>query len=135
MRIVADTNILVSAALKRQSIPAVALSRAADAGVLLKSVETERQLLGVLARPYLAALIAPEARSWIEQLIALAEPIAIDRRIVACRDPTDDQFLELAVNGRADILMTADKDLLVLHPFRGIPILAPAAFLQWLASS
>ena len=135
MRIVADTNILVSAALKRQSIPAVALSRAADAGVLLKSVETERQLLGVLARPYLAALIAPEARSWIEQLIALAEPIAIDRRIVACRDPTDDQFLKLAVNGRADILMTGDKDLLVLHPFRGIPILAPAAFLQWLASS
>ena len=101
-------------------------------GVLLKSAETERQLLGVLDRPYLAALIAPEARAWIVRLMAMAmvEPVATDERIVACRNPTDDQFLEVAVNGRADILLTGDKDLLVLNPCRGIPILAPAAFLR-----
>jgi predicted nucleic acid-binding protein len=44
----------------------------------------------------------------------------ITERIVACRNPTDDKFLELAVSG--------DKDLLTLHPFRGIPIVTPAAF-------
>jgi predicted nucleic acid-binding protein len=51
-------------------------------------------------------------------------------RVVECRDPTDDKFLELAVNGRADLILTGDNDLLVLKPFRGIPIVAPAAFVQ-----
>nr|WP_294518875.1 putative toxin-antitoxin system toxin component, PIN family [uncultured Rhodopila sp.] len=49
---------------------------------------------------------------------------------MACRDPTDDKFLELAVNGRTDLILTGDADLLVLNPFRGIPILAPAIFVQ-----
>jgi uncharacterized protein len=49
---------------------------------------------------------------------------------VACRDPTDDKFLELAVNGNADIVLTGDADLLALNPFRGIPIVAPGSFIQ-----
>jgi predicted nucleic acid-binding protein len=52
----------------------------------------------------------------------------ITERIVACRDPTDDKFLELAVSGNADLILSGDKDLLTLHPFRGIPIVTPAAF-------
>ena len=53
---------------------------------------------------------------------------AIDERIAVCRDPTDDKFLELAVNGKADLIVTGDADLLVLNPFRDIPIVAPATF-------
>ena len=45
-------------------------------------------------------------------------PVTIVERITACRDPTDDKFLELAVNGRADMIVTGDLDLLVLSPFR-----------------
>ena len=45
-------------------------------------------------------------------------------------DPTDDKFLELAVNGRADLIVGGDADLLALDPFRGIPIVTPAGFLQ-----
>ncbi len=48
--------------------------------------------------------------------------------MTACRDPKDDKFLELAANGRADVIISGDADLLVLNPFRDIPILAPAAF-------
>jgi len=58
----------------------------------------------------------------------MAEPVMITERIVACRDPTDDKFLELAVSGNADLILSGDKDLLTLHPFRGIPIVTPAAF-------
>ena len=47
-----------------------------------------------------------------------------------CRDPTDDKFLELAANGHADLILTGDKDLLVLNPFRGIQIVGPATFVQ-----
>jgi hypothetical protein len=38
-------------------------------------------------------------------------------------------FLEAAVNGRADVLITGDKDLLALRPFSGIEILTPAEYL------
>jgi len=41
--------------------------------------------------------------------------------------------LELAVNGHADVLVTGDSDLLALNPFRGIPIITRADFVQDLA--
>jgi predicted nucleic acid-binding protein len=56
--------------------------------------------------------------------------ISIPPSIRACRDPRDDKFLEVAVHGRADLILTGDSDLLALHPFQGIAILTPAAFLE-----
>jgi len=61
MRIVVDTNVLVSAALKVESLPAIALRLVERYHVLLQSAATEQQLLAVLARPYLAPLIASTA--------------------------------------------------------------------------
>ncbi|HEY1795748.1 MAG TPA: putative toxin-antitoxin system toxin component, PIN family [Stellaceae bacterium] len=63
-------------------------------------------------------------------MTARAELIEITERIAACRDPTDDKFLELAVNGRADLIVTGDRDLLARDPFRNNPIIRPAAFMQ-----
>ena len=60
--------------------------------------------------------------------MASAEYVEITERISACRDPTDDKFLELAVNGRADWVVSGDADLLVLSPFRGIPVVSPAIY-------
>ena len=54
--------------------------------------------------------------------------MAITEAVTGCRDPKDDKFLELAVNGRADVIVSGDADLLVLEAFRDIPILTPAAF-------
>ena len=65
MRIVVDTNILVSAALKQTSLPAIALHQAARHHTLLKSAATEAQFFQVIARPYLASLIRPETRDWV----------------------------------------------------------------------
>jgi predicted nucleic acid-binding protein len=62
-----------------------------------------------------------------------AELVPIAERIAACRDPTDDKFLELAVNGHADLIVTGDRDLLALNPFRQIPIMTPADFVQGVA--
>jgi len=49
-----------------------------------------------------------------------------------CRDPDDDWILATAVAGKADVIVTGDKDLLVLKRFRGIPIVAPRGFLEML---
>jgi uncharacterized protein len=130
MRVVLDTNVLVSAALKRNSTPAAAVVAVEEHHVLPKSTATERQLLDVMARPYFAELIYEDTKGWLQSLMSGAEPVAIVERIVACRDPTDDKFLDLAVNGRADVIVSGDADLLVLNPFRSIPIVTPATFLQ-----
>jgi putative PIN family toxin of toxin-antitoxin system len=55
-------------------------------------------------------------------------PITFTMR--ACRDPKDDKLPELAINGRADLIVTGDKDLLELNPFRDIPIIPPADYLE-----
>ena len=46
-----------------------------------------------------------------------------------CRDAKDDKFLDVAINGGADLIVTGDTDLLVLHPFESIEIVTPAAYL------
>ena len=130
MRVVVDTNVFVSAALKDKSLPALAVYVVGQRGVLLKSDATERQLFEVLARPYFASLISPVTHDWLKKILAAAETVTIAERIAECRDPTDDKFLELAVNGHADLIVSGDGDLLTLNPFRGIPIIAPAAFVQ-----
>jgi putative PIN family toxin of toxin-antitoxin system len=70
------------------------------------------------------------ARSFLVKVILISEAIEIPSPIRACRDPRDDKFLELAVHGRAGILITGDADLLALHPFQGVDILSPADFLS-----
>lgn len=135
MRLVIDTNVFVSAILKVNSLPFLAVRWIDQYGGLLKSLETERQLLDVIARPHIAAVTTPSFRSELAGLLARAELVAINEKIAACRDPTDDKFLELAVNGRADFIVSGDRDLLALNPFRNIPIIAPAAFMRDVASA
>ncbi len=68
-----------------------------------------------------------------ELLLALleeAEFVEIEEQIRECRDPDDDEFLALAVEGRAERLVSGDKDLLVLKSIRGIPIVTADEFLQ-----
>lgn len=130
MRVVLDTNVLVSAALKRNSTPAAAVRAVERGGFLLKSLATQRQLFDVVARSYFVPLIGNETRAWLRKLMSAAELVTVTERIIACRDPTDDKFLELAVSGRADAIVSGDADLLILSPFRGIPIITPAAFAQ-----
>ena len=56
--------------------------------------------------------------------------VTIHLSVHACRDPRDDKFLEVAVNGMADLIVTGDDDLLVLDPFRPTRILTPKQFLE-----
>ena len=128
MRIVVDTNIFVSAALKQSSWPNAVVRWLDTSGGLLKSAATEGQAIEVLQRPYLASRLPPFYLDRIQRIFSKAELVAITERIAVCRDPTDDKFLELAVNGRADLIVTGDLDMLVLHPFRDIPIITPRAF-------
>jgi putative PIN family toxin of toxin-antitoxin system len=128
MRLVVDTNIFVSAALKRVSWPGMVLRWLDTYGGLLKTDATEREVIEVLRRPRIAPKIAPGFRENLRGVFAAAELVTITEHVTGCRDPDDDMFLELAVNGRADAIVSGDDDLLVLDTFRGIPIISAAAF-------
>jgi putative PIN family toxin of toxin-antitoxin system len=130
-RWVFDTNTLVSHLLLPDSVPNRAVKRALDSGLLLVSEETLGELDEVLIRPKFRKYVSlSERRKFFELLGRVAIHIRILRPITACRDPKDDKFLSVAINGSADAILSGDKDLLSLNPFLGIPILTPAEFLR-----
>ncbi len=130
-RIVFDTNVLISGALSTTSTPARALETAITMGDLLASTETLRELTEKLLSAKFDAYVSREIRdTLLTRLAPLVEIVAIVQTFQASRDPKDDKFLDVAVNGRADVIVTGDRDLLALHPFRGIAILTPAQYLE-----
>jgi len=86
----------------------------------------------VLGRPKFDPFVSREdRRQFVELLGGVARIVPIPRKLRACRDPKDDKFLDVAVNGGAAAIITGDRDLLELDPFHGIRILDPANFLTW----
>jgi putative PIN family toxin of toxin-antitoxin system len=131
LRIVLDTNTLISRLLLPASVPGKAVSKAVETAQVLVSADTMLELADVLARPKFDRYVSIEDRQQFLRLLGrVAELIPIVHPVQACRDQRDDIFLELAVNGNANIIVTGDRDLLELHPFRGIPILNPKTYLQ-----
>jgi putative PIN family toxin of toxin-antitoxin system len=133
-RYVFDNNAVVSAVLFEQSVPGRAFYAALDHGEVLVSQATFAELSEVLARRKFDRYVSREER---EQLLVMflrdATLVEITEAVRECRDPKDDKFLELAVSGSARCPVTGDQDLLALHPFRGVPILTPAQFLELLS--
>ena len=129
-RTVIDTGVAVSAVLLPRSVPRLAFDAAAVRGKLLVSEATVAELDEVLRRSKFNKYIPEELRlEFLAALVQQAEQVAVSDAITACRDAKDDKFLELAVGGKASHILTGDADLLVLHPFRGIAIVTPQAFL------
>jgi putative PIN family toxin of toxin-antitoxin system len=129
-RVVADTNILVSRLILPESIPAQVLRRVELESLLLFSESTMYELADVLSRPKFDRYISREDRKgFLQRLGKIAEFVPIIQLIRECRDPRDDKFLEVALNGRADVIITGDADLLAMSPWRGVAILSPADYL------
>lgn len=129
-RIVFDTNVLISALLFDESTPARAFFTALRHDSILMSMGTLQEIQAVLQRKKFDKYVIIEERDlFITRLTTSALLIEIIEPVTASRDAKDDAFLEVAVNGNAAYIVTGDPDLLVLHPFRGIAIVTPAAFL------
>jgi putative PIN family toxin of toxin-antitoxin system len=130
-RVVLDTNALVSRLLLPRSVPARAVQRAIASHQVLMSEATIMELAGVLSRSKFDRYVTlDERKEFLRLLGRVVEIVPVIHVIRACRDPRGDKFLELAVNGGADIVVTGDADLLALHPFRDIPVVPPTKFLE-----
>lgn len=131
MRLVLDTNVLVSALLLPDSTPRKALDRALNSGTVLLSDGTLTELYQVLTRRRLRRYIdVHDIRSFLAAFVREAQWVEVNLQLSVCRDPKDNKFLELAVSGSANYVITGDSDLLVLNPFQGITILSPRSFLE-----
>jgi putative PIN family toxin of toxin-antitoxin system len=130
-RFVFDTNAIVSAVLLPRSKSRQAFDKAKRSGTLLVSDETIGELNDVLRREDFDKYVTEALRvEFLAALLRDAELVEISETVVACRDPRDDKFLSLAISGHADCIVSGDKDLRDLNPFREIPILTPAQFLE-----
>jgi putative PIN family toxin of toxin-antitoxin system len=129
-RVVVDTNVFVSGLLSVGSPPARCIEAVVSTAQLVASEATLRELIRQLLAPKFDRYVTRARREeLLARLAPLVEIVEVVQQVRACRDRKDDRFLEAAVNGRADVIITGDKDLLELDPFRGIAILAPAAYL------
>ena len=133
VRVVMDTNVAVSAALLPRSVPRQAFDRALEHGTVLISSATVAELNDVLRRPHFDKYVHEDERlEFLATLVREAELVVVTDVVTDCRDPKDNKFLELALSGKATHIVSGDEDLLVLHPFRGVLILTPQAFVaQW----
>ena len=129
-RFVVDTNIFISHLLLPHSLPARVVHDIVRNHTILMSEAALWELKTTFARPKFDPYVSVEDRQqFLYQLYKIVEPVVIVQAVKASRDPKDDMILELAVNGRGDAIITGDRDLLSLHPFRKIEILTPADYL------
>ena len=135
MRVVIDTNVLISAVIKPQNRLGMVIVRLRKGDyVLLYSEELLDELTEVMARPKLRKYcLNPEtAGAVIDSILAKGEKVKLMTVFDICRDPDDNLLLALAVDGDADYIVSGDQDLLDLMKVQVIPIITPAKFLDTL---
>lgn len=135
-RVVLDTSTLVGAALRIGSVPHQALLKSLGAWDVCASIGTLEELERVFGRKkfdrYLDRASRFEFVELIRRNVHLFSVQDSDLRSIKppCRDVRDHQFLALALVAQAELIVASDEDLLVLNPWRGIPIVSPGEFLD-----
>jgi uncharacterized protein len=128
--VVFDTSTLIGCCITPHGKPAQALAYALRQHVLAISHATQAELVEVFNRDKFNAWRAKEQRLvFLNAILKSAQMLEVVQRVTDCRDPKDNKFLELALSAKASALVSSNSDLLVLHPYRGIPIVTPANFL------
>jgi len=129
-RIVIDTGVLVSAAIRPQSIPALALEKALLHFNVCVSEETLMELATVLLRRKFDRYASKALRqAFIDGFRERAVLFVVISEVGDCPDPKDNKFLALAETAEAELIVASDPHLTDMHPWRGIPIMPPAPFL------
>ena len=134
MRIVVDTNVLVSATYwKGDSYKVIRIANERQMTIMMSREITEE---------YYKVIKSDEVTEKVEKKNLMAEKIITkvinesvvvepkDKLFVIKEDPDDDKFLECAVEGDAEYLVSRDKHLLKLKKYKGIDIIKPEEFLR-----
>jgi len=129
VKVVVDTNVIVSG-LGFGGRPFDVLLRTFDQDKqLLASEQTLQELERVMSYEHLP-FTTTEQIQYPRILRLEATIVAPSTTIETVRDSDDDKFLECAVAGDADCIVSGDEDLLELESYQGIQIITPALFLE-----
>ena len=134
LRIILDTNIWISYLISNRQSHLDLIFQNSKASILF-STELLNEIQSVAAKPKLKKYFSAEAME--EMLYAFEDYITlvdIKSDIQMCRDPKDNFLLSLALDGKADYLITGDKDLLALNSFGKTKICSITFFLTHLKS-
>ena len=130
-RIVIDTCVSISAAILPQSIAAKAFSLALSNFQLVVSESALAELVDVIYRKKFDGYLSDEARvAFLILLSQSSENIVVTTIINDCVDPKDNQFLSLAVDSGANIIISGDPHLTSMNPYRDISIMSPREFIN-----
>jgi len=126
VRILYDTNVLVTILSRREAILDLKRLLAQEGVVHVTSQHILSEVEAVLVeRMSLTRQKAKASARLLARISQTVKPGIIEK---VCRDPFDDYVLAAAMVGRVDYLVTSDKDLLVLNPYKFVNIITPAHF-------
>lgn len=125
MRILLDSNVFISAALKGTFSEAIIkLAIKTDFIILISSEEILKEVEKKLQSKFHWQEF--DIRLFINEIRKICHIIEINEKVsVITRDPDDNKILECAVSGNADLIVSADQDLIKLKGFKGIAIVHP----------
>ena len=137
LRVLLDTNVLVSGLIGRAAPPRQLLDAWLDGRyTLVTSLYQVQELDHVLAYPRIAsrlALSAAELETILAALLSQAEVVTTQCDLPhVTLDPKDDPLVAAAVLGRVDYLVSGDQDILELEAYAGVKTITPLAFLDLL---
>jgi putative PIN family toxin of toxin-antitoxin system len=134
LKLVIDTNVLISAALSAHGPPARLVRCALAHHRLVFSRATLDELSTRLYRPKFDRYISLENRERVlHDMSAAALWVDVGEPAVYCRDPEDDKFFEAALKAQADYLVSGDKDVLEAPALTGLRIISAQQALKVLA--
>jgi len=129
VRVLLDTNVLV-AALVARGVCTDLVEHCVRQHAVISSQPLLDELRDVLTRKLRQRSVDVRAAIRLfEETFTLVTPDALEPP--TCRDPDDDVVLATALAGESAAIVSGDQDLLILDPFRGIRVLAPADFWKW----
>ena len=132
MRAVPDTNVIVRAAFRRDDPDSLLRQARRGAFEIVTSSALLSELASVLKRAHIQPKLGwsdDQIESFVQALREASSVVSPKSRIQVVRDESDNRFLEAAIEGQADYIVSADDDLLVLGDYEGIGIVTTARFL------
>lgn len=134
MRVAVDTNVFISTIIKPESRIGMIVVRMRNGEfTLLYSQQILEELTEVVTRDKIwnkYKLTDETFNSFLNSLIEHGERVQVLTVVDVCRDPDDNLLLSIALDGKADYIVSGDKDLLDLISFQDIPIIKPDEFLK-----
>ena len=131
LKAVIDTNVIISAVIGKSATSVKIYNAFAESRFTpVLSPPLQEEIFNAVRKPRLRKYFKAREMKRFKELLKIDTILVTPaKKVYLCRDPKDNFILEIALEAKADFIVSGDDDLLVLKFFRGIPIISPKEFL------